>query len=107
MDEPQELSKSIILLLPSYLDGFIWLFNWMGFSVIHSYYPEGLEMEIKEFGVDLALERQELRELGYCGLERPVSAILSRIGLMHLPPAKNVSSICGLNVKHGWLQLKM
>jgi hypothetical protein len=54
----QELSKSIILLLPYYLEGFIPFFNAMGFSVIHSYDAEELQKEIKEFDIDLALEWQ-------------------------------------------------
>lgn len=57
--EPQESSKSITLLLPWYLvETFIHFFNSMGFSVIHSYDPEVLETEIKEFDIDLALEWQ-------------------------------------------------
>jgi hypothetical protein len=52
------LSKSIILLLPSYLDGLILLFTGMGFAVVHSYDSKVLEMEIKEFDIDLALEWQ-------------------------------------------------
>lgn len=58
-DESKELSKSIILLLPWYLDEvFIPFFNSMGFSVVHSYRPELLEGEIKQFHIDLALEWQ-------------------------------------------------
>jgi len=56
---PQESSKSITLLLPWYLvETFIYFFNLMGFCVIHSYDPEVLETEIKEFDIDLALEWQ-------------------------------------------------
>ena len=58
-DGSQELSKSIILLLPYYLDEvFIHFFSSMGFSVVHSYRPEVLEGEIKQFHIDLALEWQ-------------------------------------------------
>lgn len=59
MDEPQESSKSITLLLPWYLvETFIHFFNLMGFSVIHSHSPEVLEREINQFHIDLALEWQ-------------------------------------------------
>ena len=58
-DEPQESSKSITLLLPSYLDEtFIHFFNSMGLAVIHSYHPEVLEEEVRQFHIDLALEWQ-------------------------------------------------
>ena len=58
-DEPQESSKSITLLLPSYLDEtFIHLFNSTGLTVIHSYRPEVLEQEVRQFHIDLALEWQ-------------------------------------------------
>ena len=58
-DGPQESSKSITLLLPSYLDEtFIHLFNSTGLTVIHSYRPEVLEGEVRQFHIDLALEWQ-------------------------------------------------
>ena len=58
-DGPQESSKSITLLLPSYLDEtFIHLFNSTGLTVIHSYRPEVLEQEVRQFHIDLALEWQ-------------------------------------------------
>jgi hypothetical protein len=53
-----ELSKYIVLLLPCYLDGFIWIFNQMGFAVVHAHDPEVLEAEIRAFDIDIALEWQ-------------------------------------------------
>jgi len=52
-------SKTITLLLPYYLhEGFISLFNAMGFAVVHSPQAETLEREIKECPIDLAIEWQ-------------------------------------------------
>jgi hypothetical protein len=57
--EPQESSKSIVLLLPLYLDEtFIHFFNLMGLTVIHSYHQEVLEHEVNQLHIDLALEWQ-------------------------------------------------
>jgi len=53
-----ELSNYIVLLLPSYLDGPISLFNEIGFAVVHTYDPAVLGREIKEFNLDLAIEWQ-------------------------------------------------
>jgi len=90
--EPQESSKSITLLLPFYLhEGFILLFNSMGFSVIHSYNSEVVEKEIKQFHVDLALEWQHGPEdysirdlLRRCNKNVPIFLILNWNG--QLPP---------------------
>ena len=92
MDELQErLSKYIVLLLPSYLDGFISLFNGMGFAVIHSHDPAVLETEIREFDIDLALEWQHGPEdypvrdmLRKCKKEVPVFLSLNWNG--SIPP---------------------
>lgn len=96
-DGPQELSKSIVLLLSYYLDeAFIHLFNSMGFSVIHSYHPEVVEKEIKQFHIDLALEWQHGPEdypirdlLKKCDKNVPIFLSLNWNG--RLPP--NFSSL--------------
>jgi hypothetical protein len=88
-DAPQESSKSITLLLPCYLDeGFISLFNSMGFSVIHNYQSKVLEEEIKQFHIDLALEWQHGPEdysirdlLRKCNKNAPIFLYLNWNGL--------------------------
>jgi len=57
MEQP-ELSKYVVLLLPSYLEGMISLFTGVGLAIIHTYDPKVLEAEIKEFDPDLAIEWQ-------------------------------------------------
>jgi DNA-binding response OmpR family regulator len=58
-DKVRKSLKPITLLLPYYLhEGFISIFNAMGFAVIHSPQAEALEREIKKFPIDLAIEWQ-------------------------------------------------
>jgi len=91
-DRPQESSKSIVLLLPLYLDEtFIHLFNSMGFTVIHSHNPEVLEGEVRQFHIDLALEWQRgpedypIRDLiRKCNKNIPIFLMLNWNG--RLPP---------------------
>ena len=52
------MEEYITLLLPCYLDGFIPIFNRMGFAVLHSFNLKVLEIEIRKFNPDLALEWQ-------------------------------------------------
>ena len=73
--KPQEPSKSIVLLLPWYLvETFIGFFNSLGITVIHSYRPEVLEEEVKQFHIDLALEWQHGPE------DYPIRDLLRRCG---------------------------
>ena len=92
MDDLQErLSKSIVLVFPPYLDGLVPIFTGAGFAIIHSHDPEVLEMEIKEFDPDLALEWQHgpqdylIRDMiRKCKKEIPVFLTLNWNG--RLPP---------------------
>jgi hypothetical protein len=65
----------------------------MGFCVIHSYYPEVLEAEIKEYSIDLAIEWQhgpddfQVRDLvRKCGKEKEVPILFTCNWNGRLPP---------------------
>jgi hypothetical protein len=61
--ETKEFSHSISLLLPNYLDEvFRYLFERIGFSVIHNYNRDLLEEAIRSVDIDIALEWQHGRE---------------------------------------------
>ena len=61
--ETKEFSRSISLLLPYYLDeAFRYLFERIGFSVIHSYKRELVEEAVRSAHIDIALEWQHGRD---------------------------------------------
>jgi hypothetical protein len=61
--ETREFSHSISLLLPYYLDEcFRYVFEGIGFSVIHSYERDLVEEAVRSAHIDIALEWQHGRE---------------------------------------------